>query len=268
MITPSRHPAHVAAMRGAGLLALAAVMLLRAGFTVAAGDPPALPRVLPCASTPSTVLFVFPDGSARVNAWDNKSGQLGDGTQDVPPAGDGSLAGYPVPGVTDAVGAAAGENYILLLRRDGTVLGWGANGNGQLGLGAKGTVPEFGKIPKPVLRPTQVPDLAGVRQLAVGAAASFAVMADGTVRATGANHEGLLGLGDAMPPALARIGRAHYFHRDSRAARRQGRCGRVQGLRGGAPRGWHAEGLGQQPSRSARYRRQLAQSRADSRSWG
>lgn len=214
MVTRTRPFVPSGGRRRAALLLVCAVpMFAVAGVRVrsAAPDTPVLPLVVPYTGGPQTTVFVLPDGSARVEAWDNTQGQLGNGSQTMPPpAGDG-LAGHPVPDVTDAVGGAADESHVLLLRRDGTVLAWGANHNGQLGLGVKGSVPEFGKIARPVLTPTRVPGLEGVRKVAAGGGASFALMDDGTVRATGANGEGLLGLGEAMPAALGRIGRAHYF---------------------------------------------------------
>src|ERR1700678_3248769 len=62
-------------------------------------------------------------------AWgSNQSGQLGDGTteeqSDVPVA---------VSELSDVTAIAAGENFSLALLRDGTVMAWGEDVNGELG---------------------------------------------------------------------------------------------------------------------------------------
>lgn len=70
------------------------------------------------------------NGTLRTWGW-NAYGQLGDGTNldhPVPVAVSGSLA-------ADITAMAAGNYHTLALRRDGIVLGWGNNSNGQLGDG-------------------------------------------------------------------------------------------------------------------------------------
>lgn len=73
---------------------------------------------------------VLADGT--VYAWGlNASGQLGIGTRQIALA----LSPLQVTGVTTAVDVSAGNEHALVLLADGTVLAWGANGAGQLGLG-------------------------------------------------------------------------------------------------------------------------------------
>jgi alpha-tubulin suppressor-like RCC1 family protein len=124
------------------------------------------------------------DGS--VLAWGaNFSGQLGDGTtiQRITPVQVSSLG--PGSGV---VTIAAGKQYSLALKSDGTVLAWGANFNGQLGDGTS-----IGRT-----TPVQVAGLgagSGVIAIAGGGQHSLALKSDGTVLAWGANFNAQLGDG-------------------------------------------------------------------------
>lgn len=170
-----------------------------------------LPKVVASSSGTFSGMVILPTGAVRVFVGSNENGQLGDGTQAKPTYEEDPFREALLPDIADAVDGAAAENYFLLLRANGEVVAWGHNGSGQLGLDVPGTVPVPGKIAPSVLRPRAVPGLKGVRQLATGGGASFALLDDGTVRATGSNGEGLLGLGPAMPAALERFGRSPYF---------------------------------------------------------
>lgn len=66
-----------------------------------------------------------------------------------------------------------GEDYMLLLKSDGTVWAWGANGSGQLGTGNTNSA----------LTPVEVSGLTGVIDISAGKSGSFsmALKADGTV---------------------------------------------------------------------------------------
>ena len=157
-----------------------------------AADSPRLPKVV---AGQSEMMIILPTGSVLVFAHENKSGQLGQGTIGVPEFSDDGLL---LPGVTDAVDGAAGGGSFLLLRADGTVLAWGRNNLGQLGLGI---VPSRWEDPKPVPRPTQVPGLAHVRQLAMPEEGGYAMalLDDGTVLTWGAAFSDGFGLGMAIP---------------------------------------------------------------------
>ncbi len=87
---------------------------------------------------------------------------------------------------------ARGAGHRLLLRPDGSLWAWGANGSGQLGLGDL----------RDRARPVSVPGLPPLRAVAAGRAHSLALARDGTVWAWGANGAGQLGLGDLRPRHL------------------------------------------------------------------
>ena len=64
------------------------------------------------------------------------------------------------------VAAVAAPGFNLVLLADGSVLSWGANDEGQLGLGPLGVLPRAGTAMPPVPVPTPSRTLSGVRQLA------------------------------------------------------------------------------------------------------
>jgi alpha-tubulin suppressor-like RCC1 family protein len=115
---------------------------------------------------------------------------------------DGSISGDPtydnglwadtynatpqvVAGITDVVAIAAGYDYNLALKDDGTVWSWGANMLGQLG---NGTTTQQNS-------PVQVSTLSGIIAVAAGSLSSFAIKSDGTLWAWGDNGSGQLGIG-------------------------------------------------------------------------
>jgi alpha-tubulin suppressor-like RCC1 family protein len=80
---------------------------------------------------------------------------------------------------------AAGLNHTIAASTDGTVWGWGANSDGQLGLGH--TAHQYA--------PAQVAGLTSVTTVAAGDSHTLALRADGTVWAWGDNLRGQLGDG-------------------------------------------------------------------------
>jgi hypothetical protein len=108
---------------------------------------------------------------------------------------------YRIPGITQVAGS---ESHMCMLLNTGRVMCWGSNtagesGNFELGgrCGAEGRGP--GDC---VRRPTEVPDLTDVVQIAAGIFRSCALKRDGTVWCWGINgrSEGGLGaLGDGRP---------------------------------------------------------------------
>ena len=129
-------------------------------------------------------LALKPDGT--VWAWgSNALGQLGNNTTNdsfvpIQVKGPGGV-GY----LTDVIQVAAGVNYSLALKSDGTVWTWGYNSSGQLG---NGTTTNS-------LSPVQVNGLNGVVNLAACGFHNLAVKADGSVWAWGQNYHGELGIG-------------------------------------------------------------------------
>jgi alpha-tubulin suppressor-like RCC1 family protein len=112
----------------------------------------------------------------------NREGQLGIGStanSHVPVAIANSAT---LPGVT---AIAAGRKFSLALLKNGTVLAWGANEEGQLG---------NGKTAK-VTSPATVKGLSGVTAIAAGDEFGLALLSNGTVMAWGAGGEGQLGNG-------------------------------------------------------------------------
>ncbi|MFC0038330.1 S8 family serine peptidase [Actinomadura rayongensis] len=120
------------------------------------------------------------DGDLVWTWGDNTHGQLGTGTT--------TNSAYPVrvPGLVNVVAVAAGGDYTLALKDDGTVWAWGDNAHGQLG---DGTTTERHT-------PVQVSGITTAKAIAAGPGGhALAVLADGTVRAWGANGSGQLGNG-------------------------------------------------------------------------
>jgi alpha-tubulin suppressor-like RCC1 family protein len=121
-----------------------------------------------------------------VLAWGfNSTGQLGDSStvsKSVPVQVTGLGPGSGV------IAIAAGGTHSLALKGDGTVLAWGANGNGQLGLGnmTSSNVP----IPLPAFGPGS-----GIAGVAASNGSSLALKSEGSVWGWGANFSGQLGDG-------------------------------------------------------------------------
>lgn len=112
-------------------------------------------------------------------AWGyNDYGQLGDGTNvnRSTPARVQGLSGT-------FIAIAAGNNFALAVRQDGTVWAWGANSYGQLG---DGTTTNRNM-------PVQVAGIGGVAAVSAGIGHSVALKTDGTVWAWGYNFYGQLG---------------------------------------------------------------------------
>ena len=157
------------------VLATLAAMLVAPGTSA---QPGKLPKVVASANH---TLIILPSGAVKVFARSNEAGQLGSGVlgrggSEHVPNRDYSDEGVNLAGVEDAVDGAAGKDFSLLLRANGTVLAWGANGFGQLGVGVPGDA---------VLRPAPIPLLSHVRQLAAGDNFSLALLEDGSVQAWG-----------------------------------------------------------------------------------
>jgi|JI10StandDraft_1071094.scaffolds.fasta_scaffold37218_4 alpha-tubulin suppressor-like RCC1 family protein len=115
----------------------------------------------------------------------NIDGQLGDGTARGPVTGP-----LTVYDITDAVDVGAGGSSTCAVRRGGTVMCWGSNSHGQLGLGTVGG----GEY-----RPRAVTGLTGVVRVRVGAAFACALLGSGAVWCWGSNTFSQLGDGTSVP---------------------------------------------------------------------
>ena len=172
-------------------------------------------------------LAVRSDGS--VVAWGNNiAGQLGDGTSTgpatCPPTGGQPCSTTPVQvegvggagALSGVVAVAAGARHSLALRSDGSVVAWGSNPIGELGVGTR-TGPErcplVGMDPGDPCSTTPVQvhgvggvgTLAGVAAVAAGQSDSLALRSDGSVVAWGSNEFGLLGQGTTTGPETCSV---------------------------------------------------------------
>ncbi len=132
-------------------------------------------------------LAVMSDG--RVFAWgSNDRGQIG-----LPVSSGNNLSAIPlaVNGIDSVTKVAAGSNFSLALKSNGTVWAWGSNDQGQGGPGggANANVPRL------------VTGINGAVAIAAGTQHSLAVRSDGTVWAWGDNQYGQLGDGSTTSRA-------------------------------------------------------------------
>ncbi|PYI56209.1 invasin domain 3-containing protein [Paenibacillus flagellatus] len=140
------------------------------------------------------VLALLDDGTVR--AWgSNMTGQLGFGGAGMEPYN----AGMPVyerdggGGLTllsDVAAVAAGAQFSLALKKDGTVWSWGMNWSKELGRDTPSWM-------DPVAGP--VTGLPKIKQIAAGDTHSLALAEDGTVWAWGDNQTGAAGIGSTSP---------------------------------------------------------------------
>ncbi len=143
-------------------------------------------RVIAIAAGDSHSLALCSDGT--VAAWGlNSSGQLGNdltGPTGTPVATSnfGALAGQR------AVAIAAGQFHSMALRSDGTVVAWGDNGKGQLGIGSN-----TNSLVAATVSTAGVLSGKSVAAIAAGQGHSMALCSDGTLATWGANADGQLG---------------------------------------------------------------------------
>jgi alpha-tubulin suppressor-like RCC1 family protein len=165
--------------------------------------PAGLTGVKEVAAGGETSIALLADGT--VMAWgENYFGQLGNGSATGPEwcdsfAGIGSACSatpVQVSGLSGvkAVAAGYGDGYALL--KDGTVMAWGENADGQLGVGTdrgpEGCITDRGAIPCSTI-PVRVSGLRGVRAIAAGSGYGLALLKDGTVMGWGDDDVGQLG---------------------------------------------------------------------------
>ncbi|WP_342377030.1 chromosome condensation regulator RCC1 [Myxococcus stipitatus] len=141
---------------------------------------PGLTNVVDIANGRDHFLAVHADGT--VSSWGlGASGQLGHGLK-----GKDVQSATPVKarGVTDARAVFANGNYGFARRADGSLLAWGQNGNGQLGVSDEADRAE------PTASSEKVSPLSS---MGMGATHVIAVRGDGSIYAWGWNLEGSLG---------------------------------------------------------------------------
>jgi len=120
-------------------------------------------------------------------AWGNPA----DGRLGIGPVSEGQSVSWPrqVGGVWSMV--SAGDRFAIALTSRGALYGFGANDEGQLGIGTVAN--EFS--------PTVILPDAGWETISAGAGYAFAIR-DGELYAWGNNEYGQLGLGEASDPVL------------------------------------------------------------------
>jgi alpha-tubulin suppressor-like RCC1 family protein len=112
----------------------------------------------------------------------NEAGQAGTGAV-------GGQSSSPVQVGTDSDWAhvSCGAGFVIALKTNGTLWGWGLNTSGQLGQG---------NTTSPVLAPTQIGTAVDWAKVSAGTAHVIAVRSDFTLWAWGMNFSGQLGLGN------------------------------------------------------------------------
>ena len=125
--------------------------------------------------------------NGRVWAWgDDLEGQIGTG-------GGWQFSATPVevPGLTDVIAIAGGQNTAYALRGDGTVWGWGDDVQDELG--------DDGASPRQIPKRIGVPG--GIVAIEAGAFSAYALRRDGSVWAWGSNSFDQLGTGGGILPS-------------------------------------------------------------------
>ncbi|MBA3807929.1 MAG: IPT/TIG domain-containing protein [Solirubrobacterales bacterium] len=97
-----------------------------------------------------------------------------------------------VGGLSGVVGVATGSDHALALLANGTVMAWGQDSFGELGIGVIKTREET---------PTAVTGLSGVGAIAAGGHDSVALLASGSAMSWGSNEWGSLGDGVSGSPS-------------------------------------------------------------------
>ena len=122
--------------------------------------------------------------SGALYAWgDNNSGQQDNGSANA------TLVETPTQTpLTNVVSVSAGHDFALALLGNGNVMGWGNGTNGVIGDGNETT-----QVTTAVQSRVSVGDRVDVVAISAGAAASYALLSDGTVQAWGLQERGQLG---------------------------------------------------------------------------
>ncbi len=163
------------------------------------GLPPGV-KVTGIAAGRHAAYAVLSDG--RVVAWgENNNGELGDGTTEasyvpkyVCAVGSKEACSHESEYLNGVTAVSGGEEFALALRKDGEVVGWGADRSGQLGGHSSGacsskTKTECQRTPK------VVKGLERVTAISAGGDFSLALNAGGEVYSFGDDERGQLGDG-------------------------------------------------------------------------
>jgi alpha-tubulin suppressor-like RCC1 family protein len=157
------------------------------------------------AAANSHALALLENGT--VDAWGNNNyGQLGDGRGGTEKAtGESGSLPKAVAGLSNVIAIASGGGSNFALLSNHTLMAWGENHAGQLGIGETGpetcinelaTEVACSTIPRPVMSADGV--LEHVAAVSAGENAAYAVLENGRVMAWGANNMGQLGSGGEL----------------------------------------------------------------------
>jgi alpha-tubulin suppressor-like RCC1 family protein len=135
----------------------------------------------------SHTLYLLSDGTVK-SAGDNNEGQLGYSTADP----ETNPVPTTIPGLSNVIQIAAGGDSSYALLSNGTVMAWGKNVDGELGLPYTGPESCEETCSK---QPIAVPGVANAVAIAAGTEGAFALLSDGTVIGWGVDSEGQLGDG-------------------------------------------------------------------------
>jgi alpha-tubulin suppressor-like RCC1 family protein len=166
----------------------------RAAQNATPASAPGLDRVVALATNACHSLVLRDDGTVR--GWGcNSDWDLGT----TAPTGTAALTPIQAEGLDQVRDIAMGWGHGLAVRADGTVWAWGLNDHGQVGVPPGENCPHH---PRPCVQaPVLVPGLSDVKAVAATDYSSFALTADGTLFAWGANGDGELGTGDTADRA-------------------------------------------------------------------
>ena len=107
------------------------------------------------------------------------------------------LLNYSGSPINNAIQVAGGDQHILILLRDGSVLGYGSGFAGQLGNGTYASTNTALKV-----KTTSTTDLSDIAFIAAGGSHSLALDISGNIFSWGANGNGQLGLGNQGSPVV------------------------------------------------------------------
>lgn len=131
----------------------------------------------------------------------NELGQFGNGTSDTP------VSSIPVQakGVVNAKAISTGDYHTVALLKDGSVIAWGNNQHGQLGMATSDQCMQWSAQWSCSKTPIKVPNLDNVVSIASGSDHVLALKADGTVWAWGSNNSGQLGDGTTADSPIPKL---------------------------------------------------------------
>ncbi len=151
-------------------------------------------------------LALLGDGSVLASG-PNEVGEVGDGTQarryaPVKVCAPSTNTCPHGPYLEEVASVAAGAHHSLALLKDGTVVAWGDNFQGQLGIGVQ---THFTTVPTRVCLVAEFPCkpenyLREVAAIAAGGFHSLALLKNGTVMTWGFDQQGQLGVGTTTGP--------------------------------------------------------------------